>query len=63
MQASFDSPEFRQALLDVVNAANDAGTDARRYGFDEGTRKRCQNVFNLAKSVSSAIPKSDGIVA
>ena len=56
MHPSFDDPEFRQAVLNVINAANDAACDARRYGFDRGTQNRCQEVFRLARRVSRAIP-------
>ena len=56
MTPSFDSPEFRQALLNVVNAANEAAHDARRYGFDKGTQNQCREVFRLAETVSKAIP-------
>ncbi len=56
MTPSFDSPEFRQALLNVVNAANDAAHDAGRYGFDKGTQNQCQEGFRLARTVSKAIP-------
>ena len=56
MRPTFDNPEFCQALFNVVNAANNAGRDARRYGFDKGTQKRCREVFRLARSVSKVIP-------
>ena len=58
MQATFNDPEFCQALLAVVNAANDAGHDAERHGFDQGTQDRCREIFRLAKTVSKAIPKA-----
>ena len=58
MRPSFDDPKFRQAMLNVVNAANNAAHDAGRYGFDKGTQNRCQEVFRLAKTVSKAIPKA-----
>ena len=56
MRPSFDDPKNRQAVLNVVNAANDAAGDAGRYGFDKGTQNRCQKVFRLARTVSKAIP-------
>ncbi len=59
MRPSFDDPEFYQAVLAVVNAANDAGRDARRYGFDKGTQNRCDEVFRLARSVSKVIPAAE----
>ena len=59
MRPSFDDPKFRQAVLNVVNAANNAAGDARRYGFDKGTQNRCREVFRLARSVSNVIPRAD----
>ncbi len=56
MQPTFDDLEFCQALFNVVNAANDAGRDARRYGFDKGTQTRCREVFRLTRTVSKVIP-------
>ena len=56
MRPSFDDPKFRQAVLNVINAANDAAGDARRYGFDKGTQNRCQEIFRLARTVSKVIP-------
>ena len=56
MRPTFDDPEFRQAVLAVVNAA---GRDAHRHGYDKGTRNRCQEVFHLARTVSKVIPARD----
>ena len=58
MRPSFDDPRFHQAVLNVVNAANDAAHDAGRYGFDKGTQNRCQEVFRLARTVSKVIPRA-----
>ena len=58
MRPTFNDPEFRQALFNVVNAANDAGQDARRHGFDKGTRNRCREIFRLARTVSNVIPRA-----
>ena len=58
MRPTFDDAEFRQAVLAVVNAANDAGRDAERYGFDKSTQNRCQEVFRLARTVSKVIPRA-----
>ena len=55
MQSIFDDHEFRNAVLAVVNAANDAGRDARRYGYDKSTQNRCQEVFRLARTVSKVV--------
>ena len=56
MRPTFDDPDFRNAVLAVINAANDASQDARWYGYDKSTRNRCQEVFRLARTVSKVIP-------
>ena len=63
MRPTFDDPKFCQAVLNVVNAANNTARDARRYGFDKGTQNRCQEIFRLARTVSKVIPAARKLMA